>query len=101
MNISDAAAAGAFRQLAANLQHRADAQNVDLMGLAGFCRNSDWLQEAAGEAGEPIGKDEARAAVYGMSYEEWRRLHQAPATPGQLERMAASTSKNQGRRWQS
>ena len=95
--IDDAVAAGAFRRLLAHLRHRADAQNVDLMGLAGFCRNclGDWVQEAAAEAGRPLSKDEARTLVYGMPYDEWKRSHQQPATPEQLERMERSVALNQ------
>lgn len=89
--IDDAAAAAAFRRLVRHLRHRSDAQNVDLMGLAGFCRNclSDWLGEAGG-----LPKDEAREAVYGMHYAEWKARHQAEATPEQLARMAESVKKN-------
>ena len=90
-SIDDAAAAAAFRRLVRHLRHRSDAQNVDLMGLAGFCRNclSDWVGEAAG-----IGREEARAAIYGMPYDEWKRHHQTEATPEQLARMAESVKKN-------
>ena len=70
-DIDDAAAATAFRRLIRHLQHRTDAQNVDLMGLAGFCRNclSDWVGEAAGGA---LDKEAAREAVYGMPYAQWK-----------------------------
>lgn len=89
--IPDAAAAQAFRRLVRHLRHRSDAQNVDLMGLAGFCRNclSDWIAEAGG-----LDKDAAREAIYGMPYAEWKANHQAEATPEQLARMAASVAKN-------
>lgn len=89
--IDDAAAAAAFRRLIRHLRHRTDAQNVDLMGLAGFCRNclSDWLGEAGG-----LAKDDARAAVYGMPYADWKARHQGEATPEQLARMAESVKKN-------
>jgi hypothetical protein len=95
-DVPDAAAAAAFWRLADHLRHRKDAQNVDLMGLAGFCRNclSDWLQEASAEAGAPLDKAEARRLVYGMDYEDWKRDHQAPATPEQLARMEASVALN-------
>ena len=94
--IPDAVAAAAFWRLVDHLRHRSDAQNVDLMGLAGFCRNclSDWLQEAAGEAGTPIDKAEARRLVYDMDYEEWKRTHQQPATAEQLARMEESVKRN-------
>ena len=89
--IDDATAAAAFRRLVRHLRHRTDAQNVDLMGLAGFCRNclSDWTAEAGG-----MTKDEAREAVYGMPYAEWKARHQAEASPEQLARMAESVAKN-------
>lgn len=89
--IDDATAAAAFRRLVRHLRHRSDAQNVDLMGLAGFCRNclSDWV----GEAGE-LPKDEAREAIYGMPYAEWKASHQKEATPEQLARMEASVARN-------
>jgi uncharacterized protein len=88
--ISDAVAAAAFRRLVAHLQHRQDAQNIDLMGLAGFCRNclSDWVAEAG-----DVSKDEARAAIYGMPYADWKK-GQPQATQDQLDRMAASVAKN-------
>lgn len=91
-DIDDATAAAAFRRLVRHLQHRDDAQNVDLMGLAGFCRNclSDWVAEAADGA---IAKDAAREAVYAMPYSEWK-AKQPPATAEQLARMDASVAKN-------
>ena len=90
-NIDDAVAAAAFRRLVAHLRHRTDAQNVDLMGLAGFCRNclGDWVAEAGG-----MTKDEGRALVYGMPYAEWKAKHQSEATPEQLRRMQESVAKN-------
>jgi hypothetical protein len=89
--LDDATAAKAFRRLVRHLQHRTDAQNVDLMGLAGFCRNclGDWVAEAAGMA-----KDDGRAIVYGMPYAEWKANHQQPATEEQLRRMDESVKKN-------
>ena len=94
--IDDAVAAAAFWRLVEHLQHRKDAQNVDLMGLAGFCRNclSEWLSERAAEAGAPIDRAAAREAVYGMPYEDWKSHHQAPATPDQLARMEESVARN-------
>ena len=90
-SIDDAVAAAAFRRLVRHLRHRSDAQNVDLMGLAGFCRNclSDWVGEAGG-----LDREEAREAVYGMPYAQWKAQHQGDATPEQLERMAESVKKN-------
>ncbi|WP_267434040.1 DUF1244 domain-containing protein [Sphingomonas sp. GM_Shp_1] len=89
--IDDEAAAAAFRRLVLHLRHRSDAQNVDLMGLAGFCRNclSDWVGEAAG-----IDKASAREAIYGMPYDQWKAQHQGEASPEQLARMAESVKKN-------
>ena len=89
--IDDRVAAAAFRRLVEHLRHREDAQNIDLMGLAGFCRN--WLAEASVEAGAPLSRDEARRAIYGMDYGEWKR-NQPEATPGQLARMEASVARN-------
>ena len=88
--ISDAVAAAAFRRLVAHLQHRQDAANIDLMGLAGFCRNclSDWVAEAGA-----MSKDEAREAIYGMPYAAWK-AGQPDATPEQVARMAESVAKN-------
>jgi len=92
-DIDDAVAAKAFRRLVRHLRHRTDAQNVDLMGLAGFCRNclGDWLAEASGGA---LDKEAAREAIYGMPYAEWKAKHQAEATPEQLARMKASVARN-------
>jgi hypothetical protein len=89
--LDDRAAAAAFRRLVRHLRHRDDAQNVDLMGLAGFCRNclSDWI----GEAGA-LDRDTARRAIYGMPYDTWKTEHQAEASPEQLQRMKDSVAKN-------
>ncbi|MBB6124160.1 DUF1244 domain-containing protein [Sphingobium subterraneum] len=94
--INDAAAATAFRRLVAHLQHRTDAQNVDLMGLAGFCRNclADWLAEADQAQGGAMDRETAREAIYGMPYSQWKSAHQAEATPEQLQRMQESVAKN-------
>jgi hypothetical protein len=75
--------AAAFRHLLAHLRERTDVQNIDLMNLAGFCRNclANWFREAAEEKGLPISKDESREMVYGMPYEEWRAKHQNEASP--------------------
>ena len=95
--IDDHVAAAAFRRLVAHLSHRQDAQNIDLMGLAGFCRNclADWVAEASAEEGKPMTRDEARRAIYGMDYAEWKK-GQPEATPEQLARMAESVARNQG-----
>ena len=92
--ISDAAAAAAFRRLVAHLQHRHDAENIELMGLAGFCRNclADWVMEADGA----MTKDEARELIHGMSAAEWKAKYQNEATPEQLQRMKESVAKNVG-----
>jgi hypothetical protein len=73
--------AAAFRRLVSHLRDRADVQNIDLMNLAGFCRNclSNWFQEAAAERGLQVSKDEAREHVYGMPYDEWKAKHQTDA----------------------
>ncbi len=92
-DIDDATAAAAFRRLARHLQHRTDAQNVDLMGLAGFCRNclGDWVAEASAGA---LDKAAGREAVYGMPDAQWKADHQQPATPEQLARMDESLKRN-------
>ena len=81
-DIDDATAAAAFRRLVAHLQHRTDAQNVDLMGLAGFCRNclGDWLAEASNGA---LTSAEGREYVYGMPYADWKAKYQREASPAQ------------------
>jgi uncharacterized protein len=88
--------AAAFRRLLAHLGERTDVQNIDLMNLAGFCRNclSNWYKDAAGEAGVDLSKDEARAIVYGMPYEEWRERYQSEASPAQKASFEASRPKD-------
>ena len=78
--------AAVFRRLVSHLQARTDVQNIDLMNLAGFCRNclSNWMKEEADAKGVAVSKDESREAVYGMPYEEWKAKHQGTATPEQL-----------------
>ena len=77
--------AAVYRRLREHLLERNDVQNIDLMNLAGFCRNclSRWYQEAAAEQGVELGKDEAREIVYGMPYEDWRAKYQTEATEEQ------------------
>ena len=77
--------AAAFRGLVQHLQKRTDAQNIDLMNLAGFCRNclSKWYRAAAGERGMEMTYDEAREIVYGMPYEQWREKYQLEASDKQ------------------
>ena len=85
--------AAAFRALVAHLDARKDVQNIDLMNLAGFCRNclSKWYLAAATEQGVALDYDQAREQVYGMPYDEWKDKHQQAATPEQL----AAFAKNQ------
>ena len=92
--LPDAVAAAAFRRLVRHLQHRHDAQNIDLMGLAGFCRNclADWIIDA----GAPLDKAAAREVIHGLPAAEWKARYQAEATPEQLARMAQSMKLNQG-----
>lgn len=92
-DLDDRIAAAAFRRLVRHLRHRSDAQNVDLMGLAGFCRNclGDWVADASGDT---LDRDAGRAIVYGMPYGAWKAKHQAAATPGQIARMRESVAKN-------
>lgn len=77
--------AAAFRRLVEHLRARPEVQNIDLMNLAGFCRNclSRWYAEAAAERGHRLDKAEAREIVYGVPYEQWKAEHQTPATPEQ------------------
>jgi hypothetical protein len=91
-NLDDAVAAAAFRHLVRHLRHRHDAQNIDMMGLAGFCRNclADWICDA----GAPLDKEGARSLIHGMSSAEWKERFHSEATPQQLERMAESLKKN-------
>jgi hypothetical protein len=90
--------AAAFRRLLRHLmQDRPDVQNIDLMVQAGFCRNclADWYREAAAEAGVAMDRNDARAAVYGMPFDEWKARHQAEATPEQLAAFAAAQATRQ------
>ena len=77
--------AAAFRRLLSHLRKRADVQNIDLMNLAGFCRNclSNWYLDAARQAGVELTREESREIVYGRPYEEWNALHQTEATETQ------------------
>jgi uncharacterized protein len=77
--------AAAFRRLVQHLRDRTDVQNIDLMNLAGFCRNclSNWYREAGEEAGLAISKDASREMVYGMPYEDWKNQHQGQADDAQ------------------
>jgi uncharacterized protein len=82
--------AAAFRRLIQHMREHNDVQNIDLMNLAGFCRNclSNWYVEAAIERGVKVSKDAARERIYGMPYEQWRTLHQREATPEQVAAFA-------------
>jgi uncharacterized protein len=88
--------AAAFRRLMRHLQERSDVQNIDMMNLAGFCRNclSNWMMDAAAERGLALSKDESRHHVYGMDYEEWRAKHQTEATAAQKAAFAAAGHKH-------
>ncbi len=90
--LPDAVAAQAFRRLVRHLQHRHDAQNIDLMGLSGFCRNclADWI----GEAGFDGDKAAARTLIHGMPMDEWKATRQTPASDAQLQLMQESVAKN-------
>jgi hypothetical protein len=79
--------AAAFRRLVAHLRERSDVQNIDLMNLAGFCRNclSNWLKDAADAQGVELSRDDSREAIYGMPYESWKKLNQTAATPEQRD----------------
>ena len=84
--------AAAFRRLMSHLRNRTDVQNIDMMNLAGFCRNclSNWMKDAADERGLALPKDQAREHVYGMPFEEWRAKYQTEATPEQKAAFANS-----------
>ena len=90
--LDDKVAAEAFRRLARHLQHRHDAQNIELMGMAGFCRNclADWIRDAGFEGD----KAAAREVIHGMPQDEWKATRQSPATEEQLARMEASLKLN-------
>jgi len=93
---TEALEAAAFRRLLQHLRERSDVQNIDLMILAGFCRNclANWLQEAAEAAGTPLGKSAAREHVYGEPYADWQRKHQREASPEQLAAFAAAQARH-------
>jgi len=89
---NEAIEAAVFRRLLAHLDERKDVQNIDLMNLAGFCRNclSKWYVAEAETRGEVIALEDAREKVYGMPYAEWKSKYQAEATPAQLAAFAES-----------
>lgn len=84
-----------FERLVNHLQNESDVQNIDMMILAGFCRNclSRWYQEESEKIEEEISPDEAREIVYGMPYQKWKELHQKPASQEQLDLMNARKDK--------
>jgi len=86
--------AAAFRRLIEHLRARNDVQNIELMNLAGFCRNclSNWLKEAAEARGAEMSRDESREIVYGMPYETWKATHQGSASAEQLAAMKKAQS---------
>ena len=90
--------AAVFRRLLSHLDSRKDVQNIDLMNLAGFCRNclSKWYAEAAAEEGRSLDKDAAREIVYGMPYVDWKAQYQTEATPEQAARLAAQQNQSAG-----
>ncbi|HTR18179.1 MAG TPA: DUF1244 domain-containing protein [Acetobacteraceae bacterium] len=90
--------AAAFRRLVAHLRERNDVQNIDLMTLAGFCRNclSRWYREAAEERGLPLADADAREIIYGMPYKEWQARYQKEATPEQQAAFARAQAAHAG-----
>ena len=88
--------AAAFRRLVGHLRERTDVQNIDLMNLAGFCRNclSKWYRAAAEDMGHPLDYDAAREIVYGMPYDEWKAKHQGAASAEQLAAFEANKPKD-------
>jgi hypothetical protein len=95
-NIRTELEAAAFRRLVAHLRERTDVQNIDLMNLAGFCRNclSNWLKDAADERGVALTRDASREAVYGMPYDEWKAKHQREANADQQAKFAATSQQH-------
>ncbi len=87
--------AASFRQLLKHLDANKDVQNIDLMNLANFCRNclAKWYMAEADERGESVDYDQAREAIYGMPFSEWKDKYQLPATPAQ---MAAFDARSKG-----
>jgi hypothetical protein len=88
--------AAAFRGLTAYLRKRTDVQNIDLMNLAGFCRNclAKWYMKAAEERGVEMNYDQAREVIYGMTYDEWKNNYQGETTPEALEKFKAESDKH-------
>lgn len=90
---NDALEAAVFRRLIQHLRERTDVQNIELMNLAGFCRNclSKWYVAEADEAGIEVGYEDARQMVYGMPYSEWKERHQREATSDQLRKFESAS----------
>jgi hypothetical protein len=88
--------AAVYRRLVEHLRSRPEVQNIDLMNLAGFCRNclSNWMKDAADAKGIAMTKDESRTIVYGMPYDEWRAKHQKDASPGQKAAFEKASQKH-------
>jgi len=88
--------AAAFRRLVEHLRARTDVQNIDMMNLAGFCRNclSNWMKEAADQQGVPMTRDQSREAIYGMPFEEWKAKYGGQASATQLAQFAKSSQKH-------
>ena len=88
--------AAVFRRLVEHLRSRTDVQNIDLMNLAGFCRNclSNWMKEAADAKGTPMSKGESRELVYGMPYEQWRAKYQREASAEQKTAFEKASQKH-------
>jgi hypothetical protein len=88
--------AAVYRRLVEHLRKRTDVQNIDLMNLAGFCRNclSNWMKDAADTKGVAMSKDESREIVYGMRYEDWRKKYQKEASPQQKAAFEKSSPKH-------
>ncbi len=88
--------AAVYRRLVEHLRTRTDVQNIDLMNLAGFCRNclSNWMKDAADANSVPMSKDESREMVYGMPYDEWRKKFQKEASPDQKAAFEKSSPKH-------
>jgi uncharacterized protein len=88
--------AAVYRRLVEHLRSRTDVQNIDLMNLAGFCRNclSNWMKDAADAQGVPMTKEQSREAVYGMPYDEWRARHQQDASAEQKAAFAKASQKH-------
>ena len=87
--------AAVFRRLVEHLRGRNDVQNIDMMNLAGFCRNclSNWMQDVAKAKGIALDKEQARTDIYGMPYDSWKALHQPEATAEQKNNFAANAAK--------